>query len=483
MKYLRAFAMAAAMFWLLASANTEELPGRGFDVAAYELSLLSADRAEDPLGWITVAGNGLNTAMARWERMAAELYVDTESMETARNNLAGWTEVDVARRFAEWLRDRFFGREAARMESIVSSAVTTANERFLYVTSDDGSILVDENGNPRYAEVDGQAPLAELGAWRESVGHAVSEATAIARASYELPVETLLSAIPDSSRALYQEAMSKAATEALDRSARELNALAYREERLFVSRRSSDVWSLRKKSDGETAGAIAASLVRDVSAACEEGLASLAIRLETASASSVDLDAAGEGWLESFREQFGRGLASWQNAEERFMVRRFEWERDTASAYQEGSSSWAEAYRLLLGQKKAWEASASVLLRNGEAAFAAASESLEASIAAARAEFDRDAARREASGAERANALVDMYLQASVAADTAKEGAEYWLSLLGSDAPGFEDENLGEWLVLQRSVPGVAATRTRYLEEAAASLVQYDEFTLRARDA
>jgi hypothetical protein len=464
-----------------ALARPDEAPVRGFDVPAYEISYLRAEREIDAEGWLREARYVGAAASARWERDASALYDDRDSMASARSALDSWTESDMAERFSAWLRDRFFGRSAAALREKVSRATEAANIDYLYTTNPDGSVRYDEAGDPRYAV--GSSLADDRAAWNSMATSATSAALVAFSSGLETLRPELLALVPEEERARYEGLIGEASESVRVRFATELDALVARDERLFVARRTADVWSLRNGSESEAAAAIAAALVEEAGAACGAGLSALSARIEAFVASVDDPDAVGSGWLEEFSLQFDRGLLAWQGAEERFMVRRLEWERDAEASFDAGNEAWASAYERLSRESRAWEAEAGELLREGEESFGRAGAALEADIKRARAEFERDANERATASATRAGAWVDVYLQSCYAATSAREGADYWLSLLGDDAPSFGDAAIGAWLDAEESAGDSPPDRSGTIARLRDCMSVYDEFSKKALDA
>jgi len=462
-------------------AGSTDLPVRGFDSACYEYSYAKADRTTDPELWLLEARTGVAFAVALWERDAAGLYADPASLSAARLQLDAWTAEDIADRFAVWLRDRFFGREAADLRYVVAAATQAANERYLYELDPDGSVSYDEADNPRYLTPDEGLPLEQSqSAWNSET----ATATGLALVSYKARLESLcpelLSFIPLADRGRYEPLIAAAIAQAGTTVSRELDKLVAREERLFVARRTTDVWSLRNKSEREAASVIAAALASEATVACDEGLAVLNARIEAAYVDGGELELAGSEWLAAFKLQFDRGLTAWKQAEERFMVRRLEWERAAVQAFDDGNETWAKAFETLTCERQAWEARAGLLFRSGEDAFSRASETLETNIRDARVEFELAAFERITASSDRASAWVDVYLASGAAAAGAREGAGYWLSLLGDGVPAFSDPALGPWLASEASKSDASQQRKDWLAQAGACLQMYTQYAAKA---
>lgn len=479
--------MAAVMAIAIAPAaiGADGPPAIGFDSVAYEHAVAMADLEREPGRWMLVARTRADRELARWELVASEAYPNDREEAGARGELAAWSDGYIADRFAEWLEERFFGEEAGRLRGLVSEAASMANRAFLYVCDDDGAVSFDDAGDPiTLARGEDEAFASDTDSWLELTGAAVREALS----RFDLEAEASLRAhLPelaafiraDPSR--YESIAAKAAASARGRVAVELDALWAREERLFVAKRESDSWSLRKRSDGEAADSIVAALIADAGGACDAALESLRDRIDGADGTTGELALYGADWLDSFEEQFDAGLERWSDAEERFMVRRLEWERDAATAFADGGTAWSEAYDRLEAERSAWEIKADELLSSGERAFAGASERLESSIAEARAEFERDAAERGLASSARASAWADVYVQSGQAAMGAKEGAEYWLSALGAGELRVGSAELAAWL--DGAEAGASGTRSESIAKARECVERYDEFMARCAEA
>lgn len=462
-------------------AGPADMPVRGFDQARYEYSYSGVERASDPEQWLQKARSGVAFAVACWERDAVDLYADPSSLAIAMLELKDWSTTDIANRFSVWLRDRFFGRQAAELRQAVAEATRAANEQYLYVTSPDGTAFRDEAGNPRYLSHSEGLPLDQAqSAWNSGTASAARKALESYGTRLESICPELLSYIPETERGLFEPRIAAAMSEARVAIASEFDNLVAREERLFVARKTTDVWSLRNQSESEAASVIAAALAREAVTECDEGLVVLNARIEAASVNGGELSLAGTEWLAAFKLQFDRGLTTWKNAEERFMVRRLEWERDAAQAFNSGNETWSKAFEALTSERKAWEVRAASLFRSGEDAFSRASETLETNIREAKAEFEQAASERCMASSDRASAWVDVYLQSGAAAAGAREGAGYWLSLLGYGVPAFSDPGLGSWLASEAAMPGISAQRKDWFAQASDCLQVYNQYTSKA---
>ncbi|MDR2471803.1 MAG: hypothetical protein LBD09_06830, partial [Treponema sp.] len=428
-------------------AQTGEL--RGFDQSVFEYHFDRADRAEDAASWLREARYGMELAAAGWEPVALELYDDPEERSAAREELKRLGAGELERRYREWLYRRFFSAGAGVSARGMDQSIGAANRLYAYHTGDDGNILYGETGDPESVRpAEGRGVEEDLAAWKDLLAGA--EEAELARYGFTLASSfpELLASLDEADRARLESLWGDLASQSLLSRKAEFEALLAREERLFTARRTGDIWSLRKQSENESARAISSLLIRDAEALCAAGIASLEEKIEAAKAGAGDLSLAGEDWLEAFRDQFDRGLEAWTAAEERFLVRRLEWERDSGQRYTEGGEAWKNAFAGLERERLLWEEKVRELFASGEALFGDVSEKLSLAIGEAREEFRKDGALRIQSGKDRAAALADMYVTAHSVLAEARQNAGFWLSRFVPGAPegALETGTLGDWV-------------------------------------
>jgi hypothetical protein len=436
--------------YLTGTLCAETLPGvKGFNQDIFQYHFDRADRETDPSSWMDQARLGRELALGGWERTALELYADPELRETAEREVSLWSEEELERRFTEWLFRRFF--TGSREIFGLAGAVDSANRAYAYHTGEDGNISYNaETGEPelvrpqenRDAEADRQA-------WRALVLPAAEAGLASYADNISFRLPEILCYIPEEQRIGFQSRLAELYSTAVSERGAEFRALLAREERLFIARRTGDLWSLRRQSESESASAVTARLLEEAGAVCAAGIASLETRMESARAGTGDLALAGENWLEAFREQFERGIKAWESAEENFLVRRMEWERDSGEYFLAGQEAWKNAFTRLEQERLLWEDKAKELFDAGEKLFSEASLQLRDSIAGAKAEFERDAELRTGGGVQRVKAWVDMYVTCGSVLSEVRESVSFWLSrFVDQKAPenALESGNLGTWV-------------------------------------
>jgi hypothetical protein len=428
------------------SAAASELPDsvKGFKKETLEVYFNRADLERDSFAWERAANFGAEAAISRWEREASELYSDADQVAQAREQLGSWVGREMEDRYETWLTRRFFERQGALGSEAVLRAINEANLSYLYSTDESGKVKLDDAGDPVLREADGLEN--DRLAWKDKVASAADTVLA----AWDQKVDAAFA--PELGALLDQEALArygdyKAGVKAGLR--REMEHAALQSELSLVARRLYDQYSLRKKSEAATADSIADQIVKETRTQTDQGIeeikASLQLTPETVDTAVPSIEA--QRWLESFKAAFEKGLSQWDSAEEKFLVSRMEWERDSGKAYSEGEKAWSTAFEKLSTERKGWEQEVNQLLEMGRAKWDQAQGDLNTAMTNASEEFKKECAERQGSMTDQVGALVDMYAQSvQVVSTAAASGQELIRKLNIRDADGeyitFSQENV-----------------------------------------
>ncbi|MDR1618993.1 MAG: M23 family metallopeptidase [Treponema sp.] len=421
---------------------------KGFGKTVFDYHFSRADRELSPEGWLAEARRGVGLALSAWERIAEKLYLDPLFMEETGAELRRWSEDELEARFTRWLFRRFFGENAEDAVEGLSQITDASHLRYTYHLDAEGELLrEEETGDPRIIRPGETDFSGDHEYWKRAAEEGLLDGETRYGTILSVSFPELLAWIAPERRDEFEEKLRGAGNMAGISLRGEFENLVAREERLFIARRTGDVYSLRKKSDDEAASMITSRLIGEAETICAGGIASLTARIEDAAAGTGDLALAGSEWLEEYREQFNRGLEAWEEAEERFFMRRIEWEQDAGLRYAEGEESWVRAFERFEEERRNWELNVKALFESGEKLFLDASENLERAIIEAKAEFETDARLRAETGAVEAGAWVDMYLAAGSMAGEAGKNIRYWLQFYGSaGAPDISDSRFEAWI-------------------------------------
>ncbi|MFP3089647.1 hypothetical protein LQZ21_04905 [Treponema sp. TIM-1] len=422
----------------------------GFDSGAFDYHFRRADREITPERWMAEARQGLAMARTAWELAATELYGDRVLLEEAGKTIAAWSEAELEKRFTEWLLRRFFGAGLTAQLAGTAREIRQTNLSLVYHLDENGKVRYDEEtGDPLVIRPDEAGAYVEgdQKQWRKNAEEIINAGTLRYETYLTSLFPELLGYVGEENREAFEEKLRDITVKAISGRQKEFEALVAREERLFVAQRTGDVWSLRRKSEEEAAAMITAQIIEETETRCVQGIAALETRIEAAETGGGDLALAGSEWLAAYREQFEQGLKAWADAEERFFIRRIEWEQEAGQHYLEGEEAWSNAFTQFEQERRNWEAKARTLFESGEAVFRRASENLEAAIAGARAEFEQDLLLRSEAGAERARAWVDTYITCGSVVAGAQENIKFWLDQYDKkDAPSLAGGGFSAWI-------------------------------------
>jgi hypothetical protein len=444
---------------------------KGFNMSVFNSHFSRADREINPERWLAEAKIGITQAVYAWELIAFGMYENPLLFEEAKAKLEDWSEKELEARFSSWLNKRFFGELAGRAVSEFSAMLEETQKKYTWRLDDEGNVIFDERtGDPLVIRPgdEGREFSADQIIWRSEADKLVERNSGYFDAVLIKMYPELLAYIPMELRETMSIAIKEAGAAASAGIKREFENIAAREQRIFTSRRTRDIWSLRKKSDDEAARIFTEQLIAETEQVCAIGINSLNTKIEQAYAGTGDLALIGEEWLNLYKEQFDRGLKAWEEAEERFFIRRLEWEQDSVKLFSEGEEIWLAAFEKINEEYQKWELKARELFDNGEQLFKNISNNLEKSIEDAKAEFEINKKMRVGTGTEKVKALIDMYITGASAAITAKENLRYWLdNYYGEEnvpegnmaefIGGIEDDNIQNYYNLYTSYIGIAA--------------------------
>ena len=433
--------------------SDQNLPGLNRRILDYQFD--RADRELRPDRWMEEARRGLLAARAVWAEMAPEVFADSGAIAA----LDEWSEEELEKRFTQWLLERFFGAGTEVPSSALFRETGEADKRLVFHTGEDGKIIYDpKTGDPLVIRPgdEGRGFAEDLLSWREiTSGASARELQAYGQAVKENYPELLVYISPEREEEFWGK-VSAAGSSAVLSLKHEFEAILAREERYFTAQRLGDVWSLRKKSENQSADAIGARLIEEARQVCADGIASIEAKIEAAKGDDADLTLAGSQWLEEFREQFNRGLQAWESAEERFLVRRLEWEYNAENAFREGMETWNAAFARFEEERLKWEEQARVLFMEGERFFTQASETMEKAIAGAKAEFETESRIRIDAASGMIGNLTSMYILSSAAAAEAKKNMDFWIwqyrEIKTSASVPVDYTAIGQWIDEERSL-------------------------------
>jgi hypothetical protein len=454
---------------------------RGFNRSVFESHFSRADRETSPERWLFEAKLGVTQALYAWEMVACNLYENPLLFEEDKNKIEKWSNGEFEVRFMKWLTGRFFGKaaEKALIENFTMFGETQKN--YSWRLDDEGNVIFDDKtGDPLIIRPDDNRDFShDLLMWREESDNNMKTNNASFDTVIAGLYTELLAYIPEEFREKIGIVIAETSANISGTIKREFENIAAREERIFTSRRTRDIWSLRKKNDNEAARVFTQRLIAETEESCSRGIEALNAKIEQASAGTGDLALLGNEWLRLYKEQFDRGLKAWEEAEKRFFVRRIEWEQESFRLFSEGEEMWLASFGQFEEERKKWELNAKELFESGETMFKNISEEFSRNITDAKKEFEINMTMRIGEGTAKVKALVDMYLICASAAISAMENVQYWHSQYNkAGKKDLKDPDFYTWLLQEQK-----KTKNTSLVEIVKSYEMYLSYMEKATDA
>jgi len=402
---------------------------KGFNRSVFDSHFSRADRELNPEHWLKEARFGLTQAICAWELTANNFYDNPLLFKEAKNQLEKWSNEELEKRFSQWLLGRFFGEASEKSMMDISKTFSESQKNYLWHLDDEGNIIFDEKtGDPmivRPNEEDRDYSN-DLLIWRGEADDIINIKSAFYDNIMINLFPELLAYIPLELRETMGEVISETVTGRKTAVKNEFENIAAREESIFTSRRTRDILSLRSKNEYEAARLYTERLITETETVCNTGIDEIKTKIEQAAAGTGDLAVLGEEWLSLYKEQFERGLKAWEEAEERFFIRRIEWEQESFKLFSEGEEIWLAAFNQFEEERNKWELKAKELFHSGELMFLNLSDEFNRNIEEAKKEFYANMEMRTGEGTAKVKAIIDMYLLCASAAITAKENAGFW---------------------------------------------------------
>ena len=266
-----------------------------------------------------------------------------------------------------WVKGRFEALLPADGVGNLEKAIGNQMESLLY-RSDDNGILFDSAGDPLLRDPDLYASDRE--SWSRELETSGNEFLSCCETEAEALVPSILMDIPMDMRSTAEAGLMVSLGEYREAVRRETERLILWSSASFDYLRQQDNYSLRHKSEDETADALAERLVRETAVSVSEAEAVLEQGIDDLKNAAVDEAAFSvDAWEESFQREFQKGLDLWADAEKELLASRLQWELRSETKYLEAERLWDQALETFSSQRQEWIADISLLLEDGKAAW------------------------------------------------------------------------------------------------------------------
>ncbi len=282
------------------------------------LSKADLERSEEK--WSILSKQGMLLALEAWEKDAV---ISSENI--TRDQAEQYLLKEIDKRYIEWKTQKYLEENARLERSIISKKLNEAVSTWTFSKDDNTTtrILSEE-----------EAAAARM-QWQNHAESLVDEYFVVSNITAEQILGVNLTDFTDKNetsqiiekvRKSYQTSLENEKQDIIQTEANELlRYLLY------------DQYSLRKDSDSKSAAMIATALANDTNTVTTDRMNNLFANLETVlDNKEEDLTAVQEEWLRNFNKAMTASLEKWDEAEESFLIKRSEWERDAYDAVGEG---------------------------------------------------------------------------------------------------------------------------------------------------
>jgi hypothetical protein len=334
------------------------------------------------------------------------------------------------------------------------------NRQWLYQTVD-GSVLFDSQGDPLLRSIDPETTQLEKMEWEQTV---LSVQNLILQ-NWSMEAESVSQQIQHSLPEEFRDSVKNHLQVSLDQYRRRIRAETDRlitwSSRSFDSIRRDDLYSLRNKSEEDTAESLAEQLIQEARFSLHETDQILEEGIDDLKNAVVqDAEFSIENWDQSFQDEFYKGLERWNQAEEEFITERLNWELRVETGYQEAEQNWDKALVLFSQKRKEWIQDVTDLLDEGQQEWLDQEDRFVEQFQNIAQEIEQAAAEQEYKFSEQVQSALEVYRENLYLLDRAEENTLFYqnkidqlegsISSLASDIMALEGEKMSLSNQIQR---------------------------------
>jgi hypothetical protein len=302
-----------------------------------------ADRASDLSEWTNIAEDGFSE-LSESEQVNFEALLEDRLLRFSQDNFQQQMEkVNIA---------------------LLLERLAEVNKHLLYQTDENGAILYDESGDPVMFDIENYDEDQED--WDEEAAAVVAAALASWQEDATFLGDEMAGLVSGRYKAIVDEALTTSLGEYKKSAQKELESLVGKRRTSFAALRKQDTYSLRRKQEEESAGALAETLIGDTEKELEASRRGLLDGLEKVTeAPATEISLRMQDWEESFKEEFEKALGRWDDAESRFLEERIRWELDAQDRLVSAEESWDKAFTEFASARSRWAEEISAVIEEG----------------------------------------------------------------------------------------------------------------------
>lgn len=303
--------------------------------------------------WKALAQEGLVMALAAWESQGTTQVEDPETYELVK----AVYEKNIEEKFIEWKATKAFEEKNALKTSLISSMLGIASATWEFKDEDNGDTT---------RQITEEQAAATRDQWEKYASELVASYINVSDYSAaELLGDDFTSATLSEEE--QQEILNRVKSNYEQTLKNESYEIIQAEENNLLRYLLYDQYSLRKQTDSEAAQVIATTLANEATVETTNDLNNIFSKIDTIIENNQDdLESAQEAWMEDFTRQMNASLDRWDQAEEAFLIKRSEWEKDAVNVYLNDEAIWQKAFDTLEEKRREWNKDILQKLQEGQ---------------------------------------------------------------------------------------------------------------------
>ncbi|MDX9800305.1 MAG: hypothetical protein RBT69_03085 [Spirochaetia bacterium] len=351
--------LSAFMLFLVIIDKTAPYPVRNFDLpnhhSCHDMKIYfdRADFEKDDESWFYTVFMGFDSLPAT-ERDAAE--------------------TELARRFGSWKMRQIENKlPSADIEALLGE-IEDKNIKYLYETENEKPVF-DSRGDPQFKKISGLEEDKKL--WDQEIRSALNRIFEEWEQKAFVVCDEL-SFCPENFPDNFFYNFSGNFPEDIDKriavSFREYREKIKKEfeyiftetQKNFLTKRSFDSFSLKKKNENNSASSAAGDVVSEIKKSLAEAKDILKKDLNLISALPEEkIDTRISAWEENFNTEFQRGIKKWETAEKSFLTERLRWDYDARESYINAEEKWDKETKNLIAARDSWLSEMTFIMEEG----------------------------------------------------------------------------------------------------------------------
>ncbi len=321
--------------------------------------------------------------------------------------------------------------------SVLIQSLNKWEEEYTYLIQDD-RILFDNAGDPIIQSGNSAEIQSDREALKQKADSCKDEILAKWTFSAEMMLTSLKNEVSLSSLESIQQKAAVYLKDYRNTIEREMDQLICFSLSQFQYMREKDNYSLRKKSEDDTAMAITENLLKETRDELESTEDALKKDMEDWQKASVEEAVFSiEEWDESFRREFESGLEKWDRAEKALMAERIDWELRLETRYLAAEQSWDQAFETFSRRRKEWIREISLELEKGKTLWAGKKENFKEQYALLSRDLEKAAQEQEIKFSNQVQSILTIFNESAAMLESAEDNITFY-----TDKVAFYEDDL-----------------------------------------